>query len=1387
MIVKRTVSLIEPKDEEQSNEQPLRLQNFEAESAYILLGEPGMGKTTEFKEEASRIGASPPIPAYQFVTRNPEYTSEWQDSPLFIDGFDEVRVGGGDPREAMNKLINNLETLGKPQFRLSCRTIGWLEPSDRERLSTISDSKDIPVLLLNPLNYEDIRNITRNQNANAFIQQAHEHRMEAFLKNPQLLKVLIKSVENHGWSDSPTKTFKNACRNLIQERNSQHRDARSSNILPCNDVILNEACRLSALMLIVNKIGWSVDDTEDSGMLSMRDVQTENRDALDAAFRSGLFEGGLTRRTPIHRLITEFLGARYLHQKIESGLSFRRVLALIMGNDGVPFPDLRGLVAWLASFNPRIRETLIQTDPVTIALNGDVSSFSLGERRKLLEYLESSNDLTFRWPSDAALGALVGYQGELIIWELTGLPNRSENRQMLVYQLLRGFSQRYSEMAVIETQIPEVQLQTSRKNLLNMVYDPSWKDYIRCEALRAFSVIPVDKSVRKISFNEILSDLQQDLLSDDKNDLRGTILDLMYPSELASSDVWDYLVDGNIAYSHNVYLKFWYDLVNRSQENQIIELLDSLCDRASEVLPKLGNHRMSRIVLDLLARGLNFFGDKLDVTDLYRWFKLVEFDVQTSQLISRGSSIRSGSWSDKANIAIRKWLSEHEIIQRDLIEHYLLSRESKISSNLMIGMKFVGPNPPIGFRLWCLTRSTKLWETHPIVAKRLAEWSVRIVRGWEDPLTDKKIEQIVADIPNMNQWNRKRLKDREHSEQEQAEYSNEIAKIRDIPREKRLKKVEDIRQQKSELTTGNCSPQLLHDLASIYFDGRAMDDRQPKRHLESYLGGDKSLVEAVMSGFKCLLKRDAVPDLDQIAELHQNNKISFFALPFLAAMEEQGDSIMDSLSESEKRKALGFYHLTDRPTVPVIHRGENPDALLTFYENYHPMWYEKALRHYPEAVSDSLIAIHNACVNAKLPLSSYLYEMIDNQAYSQVAQLAVKNMFSAFPTRCTERQLESLRVVLWSAILANAMTTEELRKIVLKRLHRKNMDIAQRAQWLCTGVYVAKEHCLVLLEEFLSTGQESRLRRVLSFLVPYGQKLIFQNIDEWSSEEMSRLIIIIGKRVSRPDFREGAHLLSKEEINSNKFQSLLATFLQEFLKRDDDTTMDALNSLVTNPDLSSWRQEIMRSQQEWNRNRRIANRSDLGLEEVQKSLQGGPPANAADLVSLTTDALYELGDRIRNGQTNDWRQYWNWDHHTNKPTSPKHENDCRDRLLSDLKLILNQKDIDAQPEGVYADEKRSDIRISYLSDFSIPIEIKKNSHRKIWHGINEQLIPKYTRDPNCDGYRIYLVLWFGAKSMSGGIVSDPQELKNQLEKQIDPTLRNKINIVVIDVSQPNEM
>ncbi|MXY08077.1 MAG: hypothetical protein F4Y61_05455, partial [Rhodothermaceae bacterium] len=250
VIVKRTVSVIEPGDKSRSGNGVLRIRDFETAHSYVLLGEPGMGKSTEFEEEARRIHAAPTIPAYEFIRPKPSTPSKWQKAPLFIDGLDEVRVGAGDPRDALNKVIEQLEALGKPQFRLSCRSISWLEPGDRKRLAKLSNSRDIPVLLLNPLNNDDIREIISEPKAKAFIRQAYEHNMEAFLGNPQLLDVLLKSVENDGWSDSPTKTFENACRELIREKNHEHRDARSSEILPSSEAVLSAAGQLAAFMLI---------------------------------------------------------------------------------------------------------------------------------------------------------------------------------------------------------------------------------------------------------------------------------------------------------------------------------------------------------------------------------------------------------------------------------------------------------------------------------------------------------------------------------------------------------------------------------------------------------------------------------------------------------------------------------------------------------------------------------------------------------------------------------------------------------------------------------------------------------------------------------------------------------------------------------------------------------------------------------------------------------------------------------------------------------------------------------------------------------------------------------------------------------------------------------
>ena len=85
------------------------------------------------------------------------------------------------------------------------------------------------------------------------------------------------------------------------------------------------------------------------------------------------------------------------------------------------------------------------------------------------------------------------------------------------------------------------------------------------------------------------------------------------------------------------------------------------------------------------------------------------------------------------------------------------------------------------------------------------------------------------------------------------------------------------------------------------------------------------------------------------------------------------------------------------------------------------------------------------------------------------------------------------------------------------------------------------------------------------------------------------------------------------------------------------------------------------------------------------------------LAALTMDALSDMAKRVRDGNTSDWRQYWNMNS-PKQPVTPKHEDLCRDALLSDLRLKLERVEvhvkINAQREGSYADDKRADICVT---------------------------------------------------------------------------------------------
>ena len=641
----------------------------------------------------------------------------------------------------------------------------------------------------------------------------------------------------------------------------------------------------------------------------------------------------------------------------------------------------------------------------------------------------------------------------------------------------------------------------------------------------------------------------------------------------------------------------------RSTKEQIKELLDSLCDRASEVISKLASYRIAETVLSLLARGLHLFGDKLDVSGLYRWFKLVKFDHSSYELIPAHNSINSyGRYNNaEASAAILNWLSERRKIQYALIERELIDLESETGSKLLnktIGLKFIGLNTPAGFRSWCLSRAGEIWNSYPIAAEELAWWSVREQEGWEPPLSDNEVDRVAAGAAGLMEWNANRVKNRIQAESQETEWKKEQEKNRFALRKEEQKKVEYMRRQQAELADGQCEPWLLDELARIYFYGLLTNNGSQKTYLESYLDDDQRLVQAALSGFCSVLYRDDLPDLEQIALLHENNRRSYFALPFLAGLEEENGNVLSRLSEIGRHRALGFYFVTNLPSQHIAIPNTDSDF---------PLWFKHALSSYPEAVADSLIAIHGACVRAKFQPSEHLFKMEYHDAYAPVTKLAMSRMFTVFPTRCSTPQLESLRVVLWSAILAHGISTKELQKITLKRLRRKGMDIGQRALWLCTGLFVARDICLPRLIDFLSDRDEPHLHHVLNFLVMNGQRqTILQNLNEWSTEDISRLIQEFGRQVQPPKYRKRAGRMSAEQLAGHKLQTLMTAGLRELAMRSDDDTTNVFDSLATDADLTAWKLAISKWQEVQARQRRAERLKDPSIAQIQGVLHCAP-------------------------------------------------------------------------------------------------------------------------------------------------------------------------------------
>lgn len=1361
VIVPRTCTEVRDKDSNQNLATVSKpLTAYRESSAYVLLGDPGAGKSTAFETEYEALGedAACPITARNFLTFDPTKRPEWHGKTLFIDGLDEVRAGSSDALGPFDAIRCRLEALGKPRFRLSCRGADWLGANDRKRLRDISPDSKVIVLRLDQLTDEDIKEILENQKnigrAETFIREAKERGVYELLKNPQSLKLLVKVVASgRYWPKSRLETFEKACRQLVLEHNEEHQAARYYERPPDPSQLPDVAGRLCAVHLLSGIAGYSLHPSEENDEYPVfTSCAYDSPELLKPALSTKLFKeesGG--RFVPVHRHIAEFLGARHLSRIIADGLPSRRILALISGDDGAPVTQMRGLSAWLAALSNDARAELIERDPIGVGLYGDIRGFTTKEKSTLLKFLKTSLNrelyqLGSVFQTAAAFGALMTPEMEPHLRNALTDSNRKEEHQSFVNFLLRVLREG-SPLAILS----EV--------LLEIVRDGTRWQGVNSQALYAFLHNCPDNPERTNSLKALLDDIRSGQVSDPDNSLLGPLLKQLYPGELHPSEVWNYLSkkEGR-GILINDFSRFWENrLLEVSSDNQVASLLDGLRERLSELLPALQSHYQEDLPLRLLARGLKAHGDKIETARLYDWLHVGSPET----IVGVPSKI------EEALNDIRSWMEHRPEIQKAVIREGLNrcpDSDKSWGCAYRALERLYGARLPPDFGLWCLHQAIALVDTKPKVAEFLFE---RAIQALTDTTINQQLSLTVLREQSQDNKKLRAVLERRLSPQPiQMKVSERRREYNEKQRREKEQWLDYVRSNEEALRENRAPPALLHHLAQEYlgdFNYLCAEDRP--RAISKRLYGDSGLIDAALMGLRGVIHREDVPSLEEILTLGEQGRKHYLERPFLAGLAEIERTTPEDASQWEDDrigKALAFY-------FSVLHG------------DYRPKWYERLLEARPETVAEVQVRFASSEFRRGSLNINKLWELAHDRHHAQVARVASLRLLRGFPTRCKLQQIQSLDYLLWAAI--QHADRASLQKLIGKKLSRKSMNPAQRAHWLAAGFMVAQERYQDRLTDFVHSGRsQQRIRQMAEFFSPMNRIKPWMEYLGISAKE--HLIRIFGSAFEPYDWKNESGF-SWNPPGEEDFD-LIRPLIESLKNTTDQEASDVLKRLIEDPTVSRWHRVLSQTQSAQRVIRRDSGYRHPSFEEVRKTLDGGTPSNAADLVVLVLDRLQKLAIEIRNGNTDDWKQFWNESKGDDPPT-PKHEDTCRDALLSDLKRVLPPA-IDAQPEGQYANDKRSDIRVFY-SGFNVPVEIKKSNHRDLWKAIRNQLIAKYTRDPKTDGYGIYLVFWFGRKytqiEPSGARPADAQDLKRRLESRLSREELLKISVCVIDVEIPN--
>ena len=883
-VASRTCTGVDEREPPRDGGRQAPLTDYADTAAYVLIAEPGAGKTTAFETEAAKQGAVC-VTVRNFLRFD---KPEWRDATLFLDGLDESRAGPGDRRTPLDGIVKKLDDLGCPPFRLSCRWSDWLAANDKEGLREVSPDGTVTVVRLDPLSKRNIKDILVNnhgvEDADGFIAAARERGVDGLLSNPQNLDLLAKSVQQGKWPNSRRATFEQACRMLVHEPNGEHRIANPS--ATATDPLIEAAGRLCAVQLLAGNAGYTLPDRaepdDDYPSLAAVDgnLQGDARQVLGTRLFAGVSEG---RLAPDHRQIAEFLAARYVSGLLEGGLPLERVLALITGFDGELLPGFQNFASWLAVHNKRSRRRLIRLHPSGLIYDGDRETYSPDEKREIV--LNLRREWAWNAACSRSRGRVSGFGGIVS-------PELENTFREILSDGERGLAHQCYVLLLMQMLADGDPLPTLSDLLEETVRDTTWYPSVRCTALEVLTGYSEQGRLGSASLVAMVRDIDGGSIDDPEDAFLGILLKSLYPKVLPMVEVRSHLREPRYKASTGDYSKFWTDHVPReSAPEQLAELLDGIAaspeDFRTFMTGKVGTYtRMARLPVEVLEQVLRDTRGCVAPDRLYNWLGM--FSDSGVQVLDR--DIVSLRFSLEWDAEALKALIAHAV------DTCLASGEDCADA---VNRRLLGARP-FRYGHWCMEKALAAGEP---------EAASFYLRELFDCVTDGRrasgltVEGARADLAANEALLRQFDRISEHPTGPESRPEDGTT---EEPAERPRGRAQ-VPVLSSVSKAPQVGPRLLHQAAAAYLGIEGAAGGTPRERLTDLAGRSLQPADVLLAEMEGTIGREDLPDCDDVVRLFDEGKVNLLVLPFAAglhSLEQSGRLSVSDLNKGQIRLAV---------------------------------------------------------------------------------------------------------------------------------------------------------------------------------------------------------------------------------------------------------------------------------------------------------------------------------------------------------------------------------------------------------------------------------------------------------------------------------------------------